>query len=322
MPRSAAARALTRREAILAYGFLLPAFASLAVFFLYPLAAVFVGSFFRDWGTPLRRFDGVGNFDLALSGSEFWHSLLITVYYVLGTAPAALALGFLIASLLHQEIRARGFYRAAYFLPYITSTVAAAAVFRWIFGVGPRSAANVFLNWLGFEKLQWTQESRGILEMLANGLGFPHYPAWAGGPSLALLCVMAFAIWHMLGFNIVVFMAGLSAIPKELYEAAEVDGANWRQRTARITLPLLSPTLLFLGLVSVIRSFQSFNDVYIITPVERSFTTRNVIMLIYQKMVERTDFGYGSAISFLLFLIILSLTLLQLRLFERKVHYQ
>ncbi|MCX7014454.1 MAG: sugar ABC transporter permease [Candidatus Sumerlaeota bacterium] len=322
MPRFAAAQALQRREAILAYGFLLPAFAPLAVFFLYPLAAVFAGSLFRDWGTPLRRFAGVENFDLVLGGSEFWRSLLITVYYVAGTAPVALALGFLIASLLHQQIRARGFYRASYFLPYITSTVAAAAVFRWIFGVGPRSAANVFVGWFGFEKLQWTLEPRGLFEMIADGLGFQGYPAWAGGPSLALLCVMAFAIWHMLGFNIVVFLAGLSAIPKELYEAAEVDGANWRQRTTQITLPLLSPTLLFLGLVSVIRAFQSFNDVYILTPVQRSYTTRNVIMLIYQRMVERTDFGYASAISFVLFLIILSLTLLQLQLFEKRVHYQ
>lgn len=322
MPAGSAAQARRRKESLLAYAFLGPAFLPLAVFFLYPLAAVFVGSFFRGWGTKRQVFAGLENFDRVLGGAEFWQSLLITVYYVLGTAPVALALSFLIAGLLHQQIRARGFYRAAYFLPYVTSTVAAATVFRWIFGLSDRSAANIAACWLGLGKQQWTQEPRGLFELIGHHFGFQSWPAWAGGPSLALLCVMAFAVWHMLGFNIVVFLAGLSAIPKELYEAAEVDGANWRQRTLKVTLPLLSPTLLFLGIVSLIRSFQSFNDIYILTPYQRTETTRNVILLIYSNMVARADLGYASAISFVLFLIVLSLTLLQMRLLERRVHYQ
>jgi multiple sugar transport system permease protein len=310
------------KEPALAYLFLAPAMVVLAVFWLYPLVAVFVGSFFHDWGTAGREFVGLRNFDQALGGSEFWESLLVTGYYVLGTAPVALALGFLIAVFLHQQIRARGMYRTAYFLPYVTSTVAAAEVFRWIFSVSERSPANVALDWLGLDKLQWTEEPRGILEMAANGLGFENFPAWAGGPSLALACVMGFSVWHMLGFNIVVFLAGLSTIPKDLYEAAEIDGASWGQRTWGVTLPLLTPTLVFLTIISVIRAFQSFNDVFVLTPVERYYSTRNVVMLIVSCMREKSELGYASAVSFLLFLIILGFTLLQMRLFERRTHYQ
>ncbi len=311
-----------RREAALGYAFLAPAFAILALFHIYPLLAVVYGSLFRNWGSPKAAFCGLENFDRALSGSQFWHSLLITVYYVLGTAPVAMALGFAIAALLHQKIRAKTFYRAAYFLPYVTSTVAAAAVFRWIFGLNPRSPANIALGWLGLEPAYWTHEPRGILELAAGALGFSGYPAWAGGPSLALVCVMFFSVWHMLGFSIVVFLAGMSAIPNEVYEAAEVDGANWRQRTLHVTLPLLSPTVFFLSVISIIRAFQSFNDIFILTPIERANSTRNVIMLIVSYMREGGDLGFASAVSCILFLIVLSLTLVQMRVFERKVHYQ
>jgi len=311
-----------KKEWLLAYAFIAPALLGLGVFTLYPLGSVFVGSLFRGWGTVNPEFIGLANFDRVLGGVEFWRSLLITVYYVLGTAPAAIAIAFLIAAVLHQQIRARGFYRAAYFLPYVTSTVAAAMVFRWIFGLSGRSPANAALGWFGIQPQYWTQEPRGVFELFANGVGWESFPAWAGGPSLALICVMLFAIWHMLGFNIVVFLAGLSAIPRELYEAAEVDGADWKDRMRHITLPLLSPTLFFLSIVSIIRAFQSFNDVYVLTPKQRGDTTENVIMLIYSNMVERSDLGFASAISFVLFLIILGLTLLQMKLIEKRVHYE
>jgi multiple sugar transport system permease protein len=309
-------------EWLLAYAFIAPALLCLGVFTLYPLVSVFAGSFYRGWGTANPAFVGLANFDRVLGGTEFWRSLLITGYYVLGTAPAAIAIAFLIAALLHQQIRARGFYRAAYFLPYVTSTVAAAMVFRWIFGLSERSPANAALGWLGILPQRWTLEPRGILELFANGAGWENFPAWAGGPSLALVCVMLFAIWHMLGFNIVVFLAGISAIPREIYEAAEVDGAGWRERMRHITLPLLSPTLFFLGIVSIVRAFQSFNDVYVLTPKQRGDSTQNVIMMIYANMVERSDFGFASAVSFVLFLIILGLTLLQMKLIEKRVHYE
>lgn len=310
------------KEWALAYGFLAPAFLVLAVFVLYPLVAVLVISLFRGWGTKSVTFCGMENFDRVFGGGDFWESLLITIYYVVGTAPVALVLSFVIAAMLHRQIRGRAFYRSAYFLPYVTSTVAAAAVFGWIFGLSERSPANIVLHWIGVPRQFWTQEPRGIVELLANGVGIADFPTWAGGPSLALVCVMLFSIWHMLGFNIVVFLAGMTTIPREIHEAAEVDGASWFQRTFRVTLPLLSPTVFFLTLISVIRAFQTFNDVYILTPYQRTATTRNVIMLIYNNMVDRSDFGYGSAISFVLFLIILLLTLIQIRLFERKVHYQ
>lgn len=311
-----------KREWLLAYILLLPAAIPLLIFSIYPIFAVFAGSFFQGIGRGDMQFVGTLNFDRVLGGREFWHSLLVTVYYVLGTMPLALIIAFLIAALLHQRIRARGMYRTAYFLPYITSTVAAAAVFRWIFGVSRRSLANVALTGMGLPQQLWVQEPRGIFELIAGHFNYVNFPQWAGGPSLALVCVMIFSIWHMLGFNIVIFLAGLSAIPKEVYEAAEVDGANWWQKTRYVTLPLLTPTLFFLMIISTIRAFQTFNDIYIITPSERSNSAQNLVMLIVSKMREGGDFSFALAVSFLLFLMILGLTIAQLRLFERRVHYQ
>lgn len=310
------------RDTLLAFLMLLPAAVPLLVFSLYPISAVFFGSFFDGVGPGKLRFAGMLNYDRVLGGEAFWESLVITVFYVLGTLPFALGIAFVIAALLHQQIVGRGMYRTAYFLPYITSTVAAAIVFTWIFGISDRSLANLLFASLDLPQQRWVQEPRGILELIAHHFGVRAYPQWAGGPSLALLCVMVFSVWHMLGFNIVVFLAGLSAIPKEIYEAAEVDGAGWWQRTRHVTLPLLAPTWFFLGIVSTIRAFQSFNDIYIITPTERLNSTRNLVMLIVAKMREGGDYGYAMAVSCLLFFMILGLTLAQMRLFERKVHYQ
>lgn len=310
------------REWMLAYLFILPAAIPLLVFSLYPIAAVFLGSFFKDVDTAAPHFVGLANFDAVLGGREFWHSLLVTVYYVLGTAPTALILAFLIAALLHQRILARGMYRTAFFLPYVTSTVAAASIFRWIFGISQHSVANITFSWLGLPSQGWVQEPRGILELIANHFGIMQFPSWAAGPSLALCCVVIFSVWHMLGFNIVVFLAGISAISREVYEAADVDGANWWQKTRYITLPLLSPTIFFLFIISTIRSFQSFNDIYILTPVERTNSTQNIVLLIVSKMREGGDYGFALAVSFLLFVIIMGLTLMQTRLFEKQVHYQ
>ncbi len=320
-PQIGASRTNTR-ESFLAYAFILPAAIPLLLFSLYPIAAVFFGSFFKDVDTQTPHFVGLANFDAVLGGREFWHSLLVTVYYVLGVAPVAIILSFLIATLLHQNILARGMYRTAFFLPYVTSTVAAASIFRWIFGISQRSVANIVFNWFGLPQQGWVQEPRGIFELIANHFGATEFPLWAAGPSLALCCVIVFSIWHMLGFNIVVFLAGISAISRDVYEAADVDGANWWQKTRYITLPLLSPTMFFLLIISVIRSFQSFNDIYILTPVERTNSTQNLVLLIVSKMREGGDYGFALAVSFILFLIIMGLTLAQVRLFERQVHYQ
>ena len=300
-----------------AYLFLAPAAILLLAFSIYPL--------FHAMNLSLRthrgaEFAGLENYQTLLGGEEFWDALGVSVWYVVGTVPITIVLGFLIASLLFQQLRARGMFRTIYFLPYVTSTVAAAMVFRWIFSTGESGAANTVLEWFGASPSRWCNEPAGVFTLLAEQAGV-QLPAWAGGPSLALVCVMIFSIWHSLGFDVVIFLAGLSAMPREVYEAAEVDGANARQRMWHVTLPLLTPTLFFLAIISTIRSFQTFNQIFVMTPVGNRSSTMNLTMLIFSRFYENPHFGLATATAVALFLIILMLTVFQLKVLGPRVHY-
>ncbi len=302
------------------YLYLAPAAVLLLAFSIYPLFHAFNMSLYSNWGKATQQFVGLDNYNDLLAGGEFWRSLGISVWYVVGTVPVTLVLGFLIASLLFQKLRALGLYRTIYFLPYVTSTVAAAMVWRWIFAPDTRGVANTILGWLGADPQRWYYESAGVFSLVAERAGVD-LPSWAGGPSLALVCVMIFSIWHSLGFDVVVFLAGLSAIPREMHEAAEVDGASSSQRMRHITLPLLSPTLFFLAIISTIRSFQTFNQVYVMTREESVGSTQNLTMLIFNSFYTNFDYGAATAAAVLLFAIILGLTILQMRLLGPRVHY-
>jgi multiple sugar transport system permease protein len=211
-------------------------------------------------------------------------------------------------------------FRTLYFLPYVTSTVAAAMVFRWIFSTGESGVANTVLGWLRISPSRWCNEPTGMFTLLAEKVGLT-LPAWAGGPPLALVCVMVFSIWHSLGFDIVIFLAGLSAMPREVFEAAEVDGASARQKAWHVTLPLLTPTLFFLAIISTIRSFQTFNQIFMMTPVGNRSSTMNLTMLIFSRFYENPHYGLATATAVALFLIILTLTVFQLKVLGPRVHY-
>ncbi|MFW5870082.1 MAG: carbohydrate ABC transporter permease [Candidatus Sumerlaeota bacterium] len=306
-----------RRGRLLPYLFIAPSAIVLAVFWLYPLANAFYMSLVNDSG----QWVGLDNYR-ALMGpyGGFWHSLGVSLWYLAGTVPAALVISFLLANLLFQRLRARGFYRLIYFLPYITSTVAAATVWRWIFNPRSTGIANAILEWLGFDPQRWYYESTGVFVLMAEGAGFD-LPDALAGPSLALVCAIVFGIWHTLGFNIVIFLAGLSVIPNELHEAAEMDGAGLRQRLLHVTVPLLMPTIFFLTIVSIIRSFQTFNEIYVMTREESIASTQNLTMLIFNKFYLVNDYGAATAAAVILFLILLALTIFQLVVVGRKVHY-
>jgi len=302
------------------YLYLAPAAILLLTFSIYPLFHAFNMSLFTKWGKPTQRVVGMANYEeLLVTGGQFWDALGVSVWYVAGTVPVALVLGFLVANLLFQKLRGLGLYRTIYFLPYVTSTVAAAMVWRWIFAPESRGLANTVFSWFGRETLHWYYEPTGVFQLVAEGLGV-ELPGWAAGPSLALVCVMLFSIWHALGFDVVIFLAGLSAIPREMYEAAEVDGANTRQKLWRITLPLLSPTLFFLIIISTIRSFQTFNQIYVMTRQESIATTQNLPMLIFNNFQDGY-YGLATAAAVLLFVLMLGLTVVQMKVLGRRVHY-
>ena len=308
-------------DALIAYLWIAPAVIIIGVFHFVPVLYATYISLFR-WGLVQGRFMGLENYERVLSDSEFWNALLITIYYVIGTIPLSLTIGFLVAYLLFQKIAFRGFYRTAFFLPYVTSTVAAAMVFGWLFH-GQYGVANYLLGFLGISKQTWLLDSTPTAKLIASYFGLGQLlPEAFYGPSLAMTVVILFAVWHALGFDVIVFMAGLSNIPVEVEEAARLDGAGRWQLLRFVTLPLLSPTLLFLLVTSTIRSFQAFNQIYIMTNGGPLNSTRTLVMLIFQNFYQRTDrVGYATAIAMILFLIILTITVVQLRVGDRRAHY-
>jgi len=308
------------REHVTGWLYVGPAAAVLGLFFVFPVGYALYVSLHR-WSLTREAFVGLENYGRAFGDPEFGRALLVTVYYVVGTVPASLFLGLLIANLLAQRIRWRSVYRTVYFLPYVTSVVAAAAVFLWIFYPNEQGLANVVLGWLGVPAQAWVEESRGVLALLLEPMGVA-LPPWAGGPSLALVCVMVFSVWGSVGFYVVVLLAALTNVPAEIYEAATLDGATGWQRLRHVTVPLISPTLFFLLIVSTIRAFRVFGQIYVMAAKERMGTAHNVTMFIFKTFYERGETGYGSAVALILFVIILIVTLVQMRLVGRRVHYQ
>ncbi|MEW6229448.1 MAG: sugar ABC transporter permease [Bacillota bacterium] len=315
------------RKSIPAYLFLLPAGLSLGVFKLFALGyGVYLS--LHKWGLVKERFVGLANYTTLMRDSEFWSSLKVTVYYVLGVVPFQILLGLVIAFLLYQRIRGRAAYRLVYFLPFVTSMVAIGLVWGWIFNER-FGFINSVLRSMGLSEPRWLLEPSGVISLLLKPLGLD-VPAWLQGPSLALVTIIIVTVWHYVGFNMVVFLASLTAIPEELYHAAELDGASRFQVFRRITVPLLSPTTFMLSIISTIGAFESFALVYVMTGSgygmtgssgEPLGTTRVATLFIFDHFYRFFHVGYGAAAAVALFLIILSLVIIQMRVGGRRVHY-
>ncbi|TME30317.1 MAG: sugar ABC transporter permease [Chloroflexi bacterium] len=316
-------RAALLWERLQGYGFLSPALLLLLLFHLLPVFyALFLSLFdarvFRDMWQP-GRFIGSGNYGRLLTTSEFAQSLTNTVWFALITVPLGLFLAVLFAQLLNARIWGRTGYRVTYFLPYITSTVAAAVVWRWIFQ--PRvGVANSVLQWLGLPAQQWADEPRGVVQLFGQLIGVP-LEGWAAGPSLALVTIALVSVWYSVGFNTVIALADLTTIPTDLYEAARIDGANRWHLFRHITLPLLTPTLLFLLIVETIRSFQSFDFFYQMMAAVPVPGAKVVTIYLYEQGFKSFNLGYAAAIGMVLFAIIFVLTLLQFRATRSRVVY-
>ncbi|MDI6740248.1 MAG: sugar ABC transporter permease, partial [Candidatus Edwardsbacteria bacterium] len=303
--------------------FLLPTAVIIATFRFAPMLYALTMSFY-DWGLAgARRFLGFGNYLALFRDGTFGQSLLNTVYYVIGVVPAGLFLSLFIAILLNQKIKARGLFRTAFFLPVITSTVAVSLVWKWIFN--PRiGLANQALQRLGLPPALWLDEARGVLSVLLSPLGVA-LPKLLAGPSLALCAIIIMSVWHSLGYNILIFLAGLQSIPRYYFEAASLDGAGPWQTFRNVTWPLLSPITFYVLLMSTITAFQVFIQVYTMegpTGGNPLGTTRTLVYYLYEKGFAEWEMGYANAIAFVLFLIILGLTILQRKAVEKRVHYQ
>lgn len=281
-----------------AWLFLLPSVLGIAVFNLLPVLGSFWLSLTR-WnllGTP--RFVGLANYADLFADSRFYQVMGQTFGFVGLTVVLDVALGLALAVALNRKLKGRGLLRTAYFLPYITSMVAIAIVWGWLFD--PRfGALNVALKALGLAPVYWLSDLR-----------------WAM-PAIVLVTV-----WKGLGYTMMLFLAGLQAIPGHYEEAAMLDGASAMQRFFRITLPLLSPTVFLVTTVSLINAFQAFDAVYMLTGGGPMNQTNVIVYWLYQNAFTYFNMGKASAIAYVLFAVILAITLVQWGLRKRWVVYE
>jgi multiple sugar transport system permease protein len=284
------------RENLFAYAFLAPQVIGLVVFMLGPLAFAIVLSFSNWDGFGNRSFAGFGNFAAVVSDPQFGLSARNTVWYAVLATPGTMLAAFIVAYLM-LKVRGRGFYRTFYFAPVITSSVAVAAIWLWLFNpeISP-------------------------LNNLLKSIGLPA-PDWLQNPNTVIPAFAIVAIWQGIGYQMVMFTAGLENVPQSLIEAADIDGASEWQKMRKITIPLLSPTILFLSITSIIGSFQVFDYIYLFMGSTAPAASRTVVYDLYQKAFVEFNFGQGSAIAVILFLALLALTGLQLLAQKRWVHY-
>ncbi len=289
-----------RRQRSAAWGFLAPALALIAVFFFTPVIAGLLMSFtdfdIYSIGSPgTIRFMGLKNYQQVLTDAEFWHALRNTLFFVVVGGPLSVATSLAAALLVNAKTaRFKGLFRTIYFTPVVTTLVAVAIVWRYL--LHPRY---------------------GLLNV---GLSFLHVPAvdWLGDPHWAMPAIILMAVWKNFGYNMLIFIAGLQGVPEELYEAAELDGAGARARFLHITLPSLAPTFLFVGVMTMVGQFQMFAEPYVMTQGGPLRSTVSVVMLMYEQGFRWWRMGLATSIAFVLFLIMLAVTILQMRLQGRE----
>lgn len=295
---------------------LLPALLVLGTFHFFPLLFAFWISLHK-WRFVDQGFVGLQNYQAAITSDALWSALANTGFFVIMVVPTTMALALVLSVMLFQRVRFLAVYRTIYFLPYITSSVAAAGVWAWIFN--PQyGVANQFLHLAGIGPQGWLQDPDGIFARVATHFGIG-VPGWAHGPSMALVAIAIMTVWSYLGFEIVIFLVGLGNIPAELYEAARVDGAGPWQLLRRISVPMLAPSILLVSVITTIGSFQEFNRIYQMStqanvgsrPGGPLGSTQTLVLLVYNEFYSSLHVGYGAAIAFILFAILLVLSLLQ-----------
>jgi multiple sugar transport system permease protein len=250
---------------------------------------------------------------------EWWEGLQVTIYYSLFTVPFQLGIGLFLATLLFQEIKGKGLFRLIYFLPYITSPVAAAGVFRVIFSSRVTAPMNNLITTLGGKALMWLDGPHGIFQMIVGEA--VELPQWLAGPSLALIVIVIYNVWTYAGYDAVVFLAGLGSIPSEYYDAAAIDGAGRAAQFRHITIPLLSPTIYFLTLIAVIGTFKAFTHVWVLRSNAALGTTDTASIVIFNEFNRNTRYGYASALALVLMGFVLVLTFINNRIAEKRVFY-
>jgi multiple sugar transport system permease protein len=268
-----------------------------------------------------------------LGNQDFFRSMIYTVFYSIGTVPIQLSVSLALAYILFQGVKGQGSFRLLYFMPYIAPSVATAVVFRRIFSLRDTGLMNSLIGFLGIPPQRWLHEAKGINlviidiinEMAGTSLTWPQIAdplnVILSGPSLALVSIIMYNWWVFIGYDTVIYLAGLGAIPSDLYEAAKIDGAGRWALFRRITIPLLSPTTFFLTIIATIGTFKAFNHIFMMKELQARETVDTASILIFETFRADGQFGEAAAMAFVLFGVILLLSQIQNRVGERLVFY-
>jgi multiple sugar transport system permease protein len=289
---------LFNNENFVGYLFVAPLIIGLLVFTYGPVLAAFGLSFTKGDYISTPRFIGINNYVRLLNDDLFWKSLRNTLYYVIGVVPVSLVLSLLLALAMNQKLRGIVFFRTVFFLPSITASVTIGLMWLWIYN-----------------------PEFGVLNFLLKQIGIKG-PTWLSSPEWAMPAIMVMAIWRSLGYNMLIYLAGLQGIPDVYYEAAEIDGAGRWAKFRHITVPLLSPTTFLLLTLSMIGAFQVFEYTYVMTGGGPVYSTLTMVLNIYNFAFRNFEMGYASALAYVLFFILLALTAIQFRMQSRWVHYE
>ncbi|HAL61220.1 MAG TPA: sugar ABC transporter permease [Chloroflexi bacterium] len=277
--------------------FLLPSLVGLSIFTIIPVLSSLALTMYEWDLLTSPQFVGLANFNRLIHDGGFWEALAHTLYFIVGYVPLVMIIALGVAVILNQRLKGVLFFRTAFFVPVVSAWVAVALMWKWIFN--PKF--GIFNYFLGLLNIQG--------------------PAWLFDPQWAMPAIIIASVWKDIGFVMVMFLAGLQGIPGDYYEAAAIDGANGWQRFFRITLPLLSPTTFFALIISLINSFQVFDQVWIMTGGGPGGATSVLVERIVKNAFSYSRMGYASALSWVLFLLVFTATIVQMRIQRYWVTY-
>ncbi|MGB2629718.1 MAG: sugar ABC transporter permease [Candidatus Omnitrophota bacterium] len=277
------------------------------LFFVFQLAPVVISFFwsFTDYDVVhAPTCVGLANYkNILFNDPLFWKAMGNTVLYVIGVVPIGVCVSLLLAVAIDQKIKFKNFFKSIFFLPTVTAIVAVSVIWKWLYAGEKYGLFNYFIMKLGFNPVDWLSS-----------------PTWT------LPSIMIMSIWAGLGYNMILFLAGLQTIPHVMYEAAEIDGAGFWKKFFNITLPLLKPTIVFVAIMSFIFSFQVFEQVYIMTGGQGGIggvlnSALTIAAYLYDKGFQKFEMGYASALAYIIFLCIFMLTMINKHFVKSHVSY-
>ncbi|UOQ48428.1 sugar ABC transporter permease [Gracilibacillus caseinilyticus] len=281
---------IEKNESLAGLLFISPMFIGISVIVLFPIVATFILAF-ADWkfvtGIDQLQWVGFDNFRALLNDEKFIKSIINNAVFIL-TVPITMIIALFLAVIIDKNVYLKGYFKVAFFMPYISSVVAIAVVWQVLF-----------------------HPSQGPINQVLMSLGIDNPPTWISDPNFALISLMTIHIWISIGFSLIVYIAGLQSIPKELYEAADIDGANSWYKFKSITFPMISPTSFFLLITGIIASFKVFDLIAVLTQGGPLNSTTMLVWHLYERAFLELDVGYASAIAVVLFLFVFLITIIQ-----------